>query len=109
MTPTVRREQYGVLLGTVNSVGQYAATPEEVLSVFANETQAQELLKTGSKFLVRVTLARDPNTPSGFGWSSSSGPSMPIVGGMTISSGAIIVDSRRPVCRVLPIEKLCAS
>jgi HlyD family secretion protein len=109
MTPTVRREQFGVLLGTVTSVGQYAATPEEVLSVIANETQAQEVLKSGSKFLVRVALTRNANTPTGFAWSSSSGPSQPIAGGMSVTNGAIIVDSRRPVCRVLPIDLLCAS
>jgi HlyD family secretion protein len=109
MTPTVRREQYGVLLGTVSSVGQYAATPEEVLSIIANESQAQELLKSGSKFLVRVALVQNPATPTGLGWSSSLGPSQPIAGGMTVSSGAIIVESRRPLCRVLPIDLMCAS
>jgi HlyD family secretion protein len=109
MTPTVRREQYGVLLGTVTSVGQYAATPEEVLSIIANESQAQELLKSGSKFLVRVALVQNPATPTGLGWSSSLGPSQPIAGGMTVSSGAIIVESRRPLCRVLPIDLMCAS
>ena len=109
MTPTVRREQYGVLLGTVTSVGQYAATPEEVLSIIANESQAQELLKSGSKFLVRVALVQNPATPTGLGWSSSLGPSQPIAGGMTVSNGAIIVESRRPLCRVLPIDLMCAS
>jgi HlyD family secretion protein len=109
MTPTVRREQYGVLLGTVTSVGQYAATPEEVLSIIANESQAQELLKNGSKFLVRVALVRNPDTPTGLAWSSSLGPTQPIVGGMTVSSGAIVVDSKRPLCRVLPIDMMCAS
>ncbi len=109
MTPTVRREQYGVLLGTVTSVGQYAATPDEVLSIIANESQAQELLKSGSKFLVRVALVQNPATPTGLGWSSSLGPTQPIAGGMTVSSGAIIVESRRPVCRVLPIDLMCAS
>jgi HlyD family secretion protein len=109
MTPTVRREQYGVLLGTVSSVGQYAATPEEVLSIIANESQAQELLKSGSKFLVRVALVQNPSTPTGLAWSSSLGPNQSIAGGMTVSSGAIIVDSRRPLCRVLPIDLMCAS
>jgi HlyD family secretion protein len=109
MTPTVRREQYGVLLGTVTSVGQYAATPEEVLSIIANDSQSAEILKSGSKFLVRVALVQNPATPTGLGWSSSLGPSQPMAGGMTVSSGAIIVESRRPLCRVLPIESMCAS
>jgi HlyD family secretion protein len=109
LTPIVRREQYGVLLGTVTSVGQYAATAEEVQSVIANVTQTQEILRSGSKFLVRVALVPASNTKTGFAWSSSSGPSEPIAGGMTISSGAVIVESRRPVCRVLPIDRLCAS
>jgi HlyD family secretion protein len=109
MTPTVRREQYGVLLGTVSSVGQYAATPEEVLSIIANDSQSAEILKSGSKFLVRVTLVQNPATPTGLGWSSSLGPTQPMAGGMTVSSGAIIVESRRPLCRVLPIDSMCAS
>jgi HlyD family secretion protein len=109
MTPTVRREQYGVLLGTVSSVGQYAATPEEVLSIIANDSQSAEILKSGSKFLVRVTLVQNPATPTGLGWSSSLGPTQPMAGGMTVSSGAIIVESRRPLCRVLPIDLMCAS
>jgi HlyD family secretion protein len=96
-----------VLRGTVSSVGHYAATPPDVLAVMANELQVQELLKSGPKFLVRVALLTNSKTPPGFAWSSSPGPPQAIEGGMT-SGAAIIVESRRPICRVIPINLLCA-
>jgi HlyD family secretion protein len=107
LSPVVQREQYGVLLGKVSQVGSFAATPAEVLAVLG-EAQSKDFLQRG-KFLVRVALQPDPNTPTGFAWSSSSGPSQPIASGMSIAGGAIIVGSQRPVCRVLPVDALCAS
>ncbi len=105
LSPVVQREQYGVLLGHVSSVGSFAAMQSEVLAIFG-EAQGRELMQTG-RFLVRVELERNPSTPTGFAWSSSSGPSQPINSGISVANGAIIVDSRRPICRVLPIHLLC--
>jgi HlyD family secretion protein len=106
LSPTVQREVYGVLLGSVSYIGQFAATPAEVLAVMG-EAQAQDYLQ-GGVFLVRVALTDDPATPSGFKWSSSEGPDQQISSGVTIV-GDVIVDSKRPICRVLPVEMLCGS
>jgi HlyD family secretion protein len=105
LSPVVQREQYGVLLGQVASVGSFAAMQAEVLSIFG-EAQGRDLLQTG-RFLVRVSLLRDPVTPTGFAWSSSAGPAQPINSGVSVSNGAIVIDSRRPICRVLPVQWLC--
>ncbi len=106
LSPIVQREVYGVLLGSVSYIGQFAATPAEVLAVMG-EAQAQDYLQ-GGFFLVRVSLTPNPQTPSGFAWSSSEGPDQRIDSGISIVAD-IIVDSKRPICRVLPVEMLCGS
>ncbi len=103
LSPAVQREEYGVLLGTVSYVGQTAATPAEVQAV-AGEARAQEFTQS-PVFLVRVALTADPDTPSGFRWSSSAGPPQQIASGASVG-GDVIVLNRRPICKVLPVTFL---
>lgn len=99
---TVRREEYGFMKGEIVSVGEYPVTPEAVQATVANQALAQELIAGGSKIEVRVALKPDPSTPSGYAWSSSSGPPFRIEGGTRVVV-SVVVERKRPISYVLPI------
>jgi HlyD family secretion protein len=99
---TVRREEYGFLRGTVTNVGDYPVTPEGVMAVVANQALAKELIGSATKIEVRVKLEPNPNVPSGYQWSSSSGPPFRIDSGTRLVS-SFVVDRKPPISYVLPI------
>ena len=100
---TIRREEFGFIKGEVQSVGDYAVTPEGVQSVVANSALAKELIGSQSKLEVRVRL-KSAATVSGFEWSTSGGPPFKIDSGerLTVS---FVVDRKPPIAYVLPFLK----
>jgi HlyD family secretion protein len=98
---TVKREEYGFMLGTVRVVGQFPATPGYVQQVLRNEAVAKQMQASGAVTEVRAALIVDPSTPSGFKWSTSKGPPDRIEGA-TLANVAIIVDRKRPITLVMP-------
>ncbi|MGH9160365.1 MAG: HlyD family efflux transporter periplasmic adaptor subunit, partial [Vicinamibacteraceae bacterium] len=103
ISPTnVKREEYGFMRAKVSNVGQYPVSPELILATTANQALAAQLSEGGAKFEVRAGLVENPKTPSGFTWSSSSGPPFRIVGGTPVTM-SVIVDRRAPITYVLPL------
>jgi HlyD family secretion protein len=101
---TVKREEYGFIKGSVGAVGEYPISPEAVMATVKNTELTNQFLGERSKIEVRVTLATSPNTPSGYSWSSSSGPPFKIDGGTQVTV-SIVVDRRPPISKVLPLVK----
>jgi hypothetical protein len=101
---TVRREEYGFMLGQVASVGQFPATPQGMLRVLGNPELVKTLSAASSPIEVRVTLSTDEKTTSGYAWSSQAGPPIRIDSG-TLCNAWITLDLRRPISLVLPIFK----
>jgi HlyD family secretion protein len=99
---TVKIEEYGFLRGTIKSVGDYPVTPQAVSSALANDALARELLGESAKIEVWATLVLDPKTPSGYGWSSSSGPPFKIDSGTQITV-SVVVDRRAPITYIIPM------
>jgi len=60
-----------------------------------------DLMDKGPLLRVDVALAEDPETPSGYRWSSSTGPPLQITSG-TLASGSVIVRESRPIDLVIP-------
>lgn len=100
---TARREEYGFMAGQVRSVSDYAATPESMLGVLQNRQLVQELAAGASPIEVRVDL-QPADTPSGFRWSSRSGPPFAVRSG-TLGSAEIVVSRQAPVTLVVPLLK----
>jgi len=96
-----RPEEYGYMLGRVESVSELPATLEGMQRVLKNEQLARELIQSGVPFEVRVTLLADKSTPSGYRWSSSQGPDAEINAGMLLSA-AVIVDRVRLINLAIP-------
>jgi HlyD family secretion protein len=101
---TVKREEYGFMKGTVSFVGEYPVTPDAAMAVVANTALVQELLAGGAKIELRAALNTDGETPSGYQWSSSSGPPYKVDSGTAVVV-SVIVDRRAPISYVLPILK----
>jgi HlyD family secretion protein len=98
---TVKREEYGSLLGRVVWAAEFPSTSRGMIRVLGNEDLAERLMQEGPPIQVNVALDRDPATPSGYRWSSSTGPSIEISSG-TLASGSVIVKQERPIYLIIP-------
>lgn len=101
---TVKPEEFGFIIGRVEDVSDFPVTPDGLRRVLRNETLVSQLAGAGAPFEVKVKLLRDPNTPSGFKWSSSEGPPTDIYTG-TLCSGSVVVERKKPISYVLPVFK----
>lgn len=98
---TVRREEYGFIRGTVTFVSDYPATEAAAMRVFENAPLVRALSAQGPVTEVRVEMAPDPGTPSGYRWSSPQGAPVTLSGG-TLCLGAVVTRRQRPVTMVVP-------
>jgi multidrug efflux pump subunit AcrA (membrane-fusion protein) len=101
---TVKREEYGFMIGTVQSVSDVPVTAERFNSIIPNQALFQDLVGQGSKLEMRATLQADSSTPSGFKWSSSTGPPFKVLSGTRVSV-SVVVDQTRPISKVLPFVR----
>ncbi|MBF0304575.1 MAG: NHLP bacteriocin system secretion protein [Alphaproteobacteria bacterium] len=105
---TVKREEYGFMLGRVVRVAEIPATGEGMMRMLKNPRLVDSLSGGGAPFEVIVELERDPSTPTGFKWSSSRGPEGEITTG-TLAESAVTVRRVRLISLVVPMmERLVA-
>jgi HlyD family secretion protein len=98
---TVKREQYGTIVGDVEYVSDFPATTQAINRLLNNDQLVASITAEGPVILVRVTLKRDPATQSGFAWSSRQGPPVTLSSG-TIATTEITTVERRPITYVIP-------
>jgi HlyD family secretion protein len=99
---TVKSEEFGFIIGEVDSVSDFPVTPEGLRKVLRNEALVANLTGQSAPIEIDVTLLEDAATESGFKWSSSSGPPMKVFSG-TICTASVTVEKKRPISYVLPI------
>lgn len=99
---TVRQEEFGMMLGEVTFVSDFPATPRGMLRVLKNEQLVRALSGGGAPYEVHAELIVDPETPSGYRWSSSEGPPIEIQSG-TVAFATVAVESQRPIAKVIPL------
>jgi HlyD family secretion protein len=101
---TVRPEEFGYMLGQVERVSEFPATPEGMRRVLKNDQLVQQMAAMGTVFEVHVKLTKDPGSTSGYGWTSGRGPAVTILDG-TPATARIVIEHRRPVQVVIPALK----
>ena len=103
---TVRKEEYGYMIGDVTDVSKFSATRQGMLRVLVNEELVSEFLQiTGAgPIAVQVKLKTNSDTMSGFQWSSGRGPEQEINAG-TLCAGLITVRKQRPIALLIPFFK----
>ena len=103
---TVNQEEYGALIGHVIDVSKYGASTEHITTVIHNRGLV-EYLSAGQTALIQVVIEPilNPNTVSGYAWTSEEGPPYPITTG-TVGTMKAIVERVSPLYYLLPIEGL---
>ncbi|MCB0011084.1 MAG: hypothetical protein KDE34_04265 [Anaerolineales bacterium] len=96
----VRKEEFGLLQGEVIAVSTEPAPYERMLQVTGSDSVAQMLLADGLLAEVEIRLLADDETPTGYAWTSASGPDQQLVAGI-FSTGNIIVSAEKPIDLVL--------
>lgn len=93
---TVKKEDHGYMLGRVIAVSEYPVTAEKMLHTLGNPELVRQLQGIGAPIEVRVDLTPDSSTPSGYQWTSRTGPPMQITPG-TLCTGQITLGRRTPL------------
>ncbi len=95
---TVKPEEFGYILGTVDSVSSQPVTPEEVRSTLNNDQLARKFAEDTP---FRVRALPDYDDQDRFQWTSAKGSSIDIDSN-TPCSAQVIIDKRRPISYVIP-------
>ncbi|RCK74077.1 MAG: Membrane-fusion protein [Candidatus Ozemobacter sibiricus] len=101
---SVKREEYGFILGKVLSVSAFPATTQGMMAILGNQTLVQNLTQSGAPLMVRASLDLDPASPSGYRWSSGHGPDLLLTSG-TFCSVSVVVREQAPITLVIPTLK----
>jgi hypothetical protein len=97
---TAPAAQYGSILGTVRYVSSLPATSERIRLNLGDNSDLVDYLTGGQPVLeIAVELEHDPSTPSGYKWSSGSGPPFPI-SAATLGTASIVVSERSPASQI---------
>ena len=99
---TVKREDYGLMLGKVRTVADFPSTAQGMMRVLKNEQLVQQLAAGAAPIAVEADLTPSSTTPSGYKWSSPRGPETRIESG-TLCQATITVRQDRPISLVIPI------
>jgi HlyD family secretion protein len=110
ITPqTIKRERFGGIVGNVKNVSAFPITKETAISIVGNPEVVESLVSSKQQggiqaglIQVSAELEPDSKTFSGYQWSSSSGPQIPISSGTT-TTVRVKVEDRSPISFVLPI------
>lgn len=105
---TVKKEEYGFMLGRVISVSEYPATAQGMMTSLGSQELVSKLSAEGSPLEVHIDVITDESTVSGYKWSSSKGPPLKINSG-TLCTGAVTISEQRPISMVIPMVKKALS
>jgi len=105
ITPTtVKREEFGGIVGTINSISTFPITQEGAVHSIGSAEAVKALLSQGPQIEAIATLQPDSSTFSGWKWSSSKGPTQKVTSG-TPTIVRVMVEERAPISFVFPILK----
>ncbi|MCL2011109.1 MAG: HlyD family efflux transporter periplasmic adaptor subunit [Synergistaceae bacterium] len=95
------QKEDGSLMGVVRSVSLYPVSSSGIMRTIGNSDVVNWILNImgGAVMEVKVDLVRDPDSPSGYLWSSRVGSRRPLTVG-AIFNGSVITDREPPLGRV---------
>lgn len=98
---TFKREEFGTVRARVTRVSDFPATQEGMMRTLANANLVQALSGGAAPYEIYASLELDPDTPTGYAWSSSRGPDATLQSG-TVAAATIAVEQQRPLALVIP-------
>ena len=99
---TVKREEFGTILGTVETISDFPITPQGMAAVLHNDTLVSRFTRDGAPYGAVVRLQPDENNPSGYRWAVGKGPPLRLSSG-TLAKAEITTERKRPIDLVIPI------
>lgn len=99
---TVRREEHGLLLGRVQSVSPFPATPEGMAAALRNADLVARFRRRGAPYSAVIAFDLDPKAPSGYRWSSGRGPDETLAAGALVRA-EVVTRRQRPIELMLPL------
>jgi HlyD family secretion protein len=101
---TVKREEFGTMVGIVVTVSEFPITPQGMAAVLHNDSLVTRFSKAGAPYAALVRLQRDESTATGYRWAVGSGPSLRLTSG-TLTRAEITTREQRPLDLVVPMFK----
>lgn len=101
---TVKKEEWGSMLGIVTSVSAFPATEKGILRNLQNKKLVDSFSAGGAPIEINADLIPDPHASSLYKWSSLKGPPISIEHG-TLCSATIAVEEQPPISLVIPLFK----
>lgn len=101
---TVNKQEYGHMTGTVESVAGYVTSADEMKKRLGDDTLVQFFSSQGPVVEVVCSLEEDPDTASGYAWSSKKGRDVWLADG-TVLEASIVVEKKAPITMVIPLIK----
>jgi multidrug efflux pump subunit AcrA (membrane-fusion protein) len=93
---TAPSSQYGSVSGVVTYVSPLPLTQQKVVALLGDRPGLiATVARLGAPLEVTVTLKRNPSTPSGFAWTSGTGPDFEVTPG-TLLTGSVLVSRQDP-------------
>ena len=101
---TVKKEEFGTMLGEIVSISDFPATPEGMQSVLQNSELVRDFMAQGPPYAARVRLFSAEHGPGQYRWTSGDGPPVLITAG-TLADARVTVRESRPITLVVPLFK----
>jgi HlyD family secretion protein len=101
---TVKREEFGTLVGKVLSISEFPITPQGMLAELRNDSLVTRFSRDGAPYAAVVQLEQDERTSTGYRWAVGTGPQLRLTSG-TLTRAEITTRNRHPIDLVVPIFK----
>jgi HlyD family secretion protein len=101
---TIKREEYGAIVGNVMAVSDFPVTPQGMLADLHNDALVKRFSQDGAPYAAKVILERDPSTFSGYRWTSGKGPPILLSSG-TLTRAEVTTREQPPIDLVIPLMK----
>jgi multidrug efflux pump subunit AcrA (membrane-fusion protein) len=93
---TAPSSQYGSITGMVSYISPLPLTQQRIVSLLGDRPGLiSAVARLGAPLEVAVTLQRNARTPSGFTWTSGTGPGFQVTPG-TLLTGSVLVSQQTP-------------
>jgi HlyD family secretion protein len=99
---TVKREEFGMMLGKVRTVSDFPMTPQGMAAVLHNDNLVTRFSRDGAPYAATVVLEEDVSTPTGYRWAVGAGPSIHLTSG-TLTRAEITTRHQRPLDLIIPL------
>ncbi len=97
----VKKEEYGSLIGRVSSISDFPVTRQGMDALLSNPALTALFASQGPPYEVRIDLLPDPESGTGYRWTSRKGSPYPLSSGTTLEA-EVTVTEQRPITLLIP-------